>query len=35
MACSTGPPGTNWITAKVMATTPKSVGIINSTRFKI
>jgi hypothetical protein len=30
--CSTGPPGANWITAKLMAMIPSSVGITSSRR---
>ena len=33
--CSTGPPGTNWITTKVSSSTPNSVGIISSRRLKM
>jgi hypothetical protein len=32
--CSTGPPGTNWITTNVMSRTPNRVGIISSRRFR-
>jgi len=31
--CSTGPPGTNCMTMKVMVSAPTSVGTISSTRL--
>src|SRR5689334_228923 len=33
MYCSTGPPGTNWMTTKVRNSTPRSVGSINRMRL--
>jgi len=33
--CSTGPPGTNWMTMKVISRIPKSVGIMSSSRFRM
>ena len=33
--CSTGPPGANWMTAKLMAMMPNSVGMTSSRRRKV
>ena len=33
--CSLGPPGTNWMTVKVISIMPSSVGIISNMRFRI
>ena len=35
ITCSTGPPGTNWMTAKVISMIPIKVGIISRMRFRM
>jgi hypothetical protein len=35
MSCSTGPPGTNWMTTKATVSTPSKVGSIRAMRLRM